>query len=685
MRHQSPSSWRAGARNTSPVHHAVPHFCTRQSATPMKNLFGDAPSEGTSNSPLVSYHSPQLSPRKLNIVGKSQSSVRRSVPVQPAGVRSTVTEPVSTQHAGVHSGVGPPKQAEQLVPEPEVQCLLRPGMRTSVGGYSLVVGDCLGEGAYASVWSARVEGSPNDEVAIKEMLCGKGPGILTDATLERARFEARVMQQLSTCASEDTEMRTPRFFDHQIWPVGPCMPEAYVCRIVMERLPGSSLISWLAKRTTLCDAGNSRPGSSSSRDTVGDYCASFLRAAGCARAMLQQLGPTFQRMNEKVVFHRDVNARNIMVHYAGGEHPGLVGAAPADPEKLEFCVVDMGSSVDAAAWLEVGGRETWRTVQPTGDARYWGPASWLRFTGSANAIARDRLLWQYQHRLDVFALSICALECLTKLHTAQVPTTAELEKDGHTAKLVQSVQKFMAAWTEYWQVAVSSFETLARYSQLCCMGDIEGSGKIWQRLKNSDIPQGISERLQRLSASLLTLSRLCRTHRSGTCEQSDESRQWLLAGKALEVLRDMVDPKSMLHWEELCLLVDSAGEKPGWSPSWERQASEKPFQWDMVDSSPIDHEAAAGLDVAKVEPSDSASVFSVASPHDVTVPQTIIHTFAALSTKQAPTCTTGETCAFSPVVSSTKATDDTQEERAATCLTSCSLVRTSLAPPASLL
>ena len=54
---------------------------------------------------------------------------------------------------------------------------------------------------------------------------------------------------------------------------------------------------------------------------------------------------------------------------------------------------------------------SWSSENPTGDARYWGPASWVRFLHGPD-VMEGGLRRQYSHGLDGFALAICSLEAM---------------------------------------------------------------------------------------------------------------------------------------------------------------------------------------------------------------------------------------------------------------------------------
>jgi len=445
----------------------------------------------------------------------------------------------------------------------------------NVGRHQFLLNEAIGEGAYACVWSATPMGVPwNEEVAIKEMRCGQGPGILPDATVQRARFEIQVMQKLTDAEGE--EVCAPRLIDHQFWQLGPTTPGAFLCRVAMTRRRGVSLISWLEERVARFWQSPSRSPRSSSSDSqsrLNTYCTSYLHATRAARAMLVQLSPTFRRLNDGIAFHRDVNARNLLVFLPDtADEEVAPGAAPTNDSLLEFSLVDFGSSTDARAWLGVG-QGSWAAENPTGDARYWGPASWARFLGGADCLSRDpALVRQYSRRLDVFALAACSLEVIAKLHTAECPqeVAAAVNSKGGTpqsqskqAALAQGMLRAQSTWSAYWSVAVSSFERLAEYSRLVCCGDQQGASQSWQDLVRGGIPKLLQGKLHAHCDDLVSLAELCR-HYSRSFDGSDSVSQqaWVQAADTLQALRDMLHESSTMEWQELHTLLTGVSLRP---------------------------------------------------------------------------------------------------------------------------
>ncbi|CAJ1455709.1 unnamed protein product [Effrenium voratum] len=342
-------------------------------------------------------------------------------------------------------------QPPQL-PAPSEPLPLKEGQSVTVGKMQLQVREAIGSGAYAQVWAATTE--DGREVAVKEMRCGVGAGILPDASVQRAVHEVKVMRLLTEAC--EGELRVPKLLQHQFWDLSPAEPGAYVLRVAMLRRQGRAVIDFLQEREMSAELA-----------AMG-YCSSFLSAAGAARELLHQLSPTFAKLN-RIAMHRDVNARNILVSCLDPPE------ALVTPSKLEFTLLDFGSSVDFHTWSSGVGEGSWMVENPTGDARYWGPASWLRFLQGPQAL-QGGLQKQYSHGLDAFALAICSLEVLSKLHLGVFP---QVRMDDPKAGLLESIEHFQNAWSRYWNFAVTCFSRLAEYSQLVCLGD-QKAAELWQ-------------------------------------------------------------------------------------------------------------------------------------------------------------------------------------------------------------
>ena len=236
--------------------------------------------------------------------------------------RSASSGPPAVRAASRTASVVPPRQPPVTQPlNLAVPPPLAVGETIAIGPHSFVLSGVLGEGTYAKVWSAQPatatgclpppqEGEiEEDKVAVKEMRCGRGPGILPDATLQRALFEVQVMKRLTAAG----KVAAPEVLSHQVWPLGTSVPGgAFLCRVAMTRRRGRPLGEWLearAGRNAHAESPWQSRGCACNGPAVAAHCGSFLTAVGVARRMLEQLAPTFGRLNGEIALHRDVNAR----------------------------------------------------------------------------------------------------------------------------------------------------------------------------------------------------------------------------------------------------------------------------------------------------------------------------------------------------------------------------------------
>ncbi|CAJ1382501.1 unnamed protein product [Effrenium voratum] len=134
-------------------------------------------------------------------------------------------------------------QPPQL-PAPSEPLPLKEGQSVTVGKMQLQVREAIGSGAYAQVWAATTE--DGREVAVKEMRCGVGAGILPDASVQRAVHEVKVMRLLTEAC--EGELRVPKLLQHQFWDLSPAEPGAYVLRVAMLRRQGRAVIDFLQER-----------------------------------------------------------------------------------------------------------------------------------------------------------------------------------------------------------------------------------------------------------------------------------------------------------------------------------------------------------------------------------------------------------------------------------------------------
>eukprot|EP00930_Biecheleria_cincta_P046396 TRINITY_DN31997_c0_g1_i1.p1 TRINITY_DN31997_c0_g1~~TRINITY_DN31997_c0_g1_i1.p1 ORF type:complete len:962 (-),score=135.48 TRINITY_DN31997_c0_g1_i1:177-3035(-) len=510
----------------------------------------------------------------------SPSAPRRASPlgIRPSGGGMMPTVVSSSQMLHSLQASMPQSMPRVLPPAEQLPSAGPPqpfneGEVTMIGRLRLRMMKAIGEGAYARVFAGRTEGYLEGvEVAVKEMRCGQGAGILPDASLQRARFEVKVMQLMSDHSLSQKgrreEIHVPRLLDYQFWDLAPAEPGAFLCRVAMTRQRGQALVSWLHDRAGKLPSPQRPPAEPAS------YSISFLHAASAAREMLVQLAPTFAKLNGSIAIHRDVNARNILVFSPSDSDSYQLspGSAPCDSSSLEFTLLDFGSSIDVQDWTSDGGEGSWVVENPTGDARYWGPASWLRFLHGAESLAQEEAMKrQYARRLDVFALAICSLELIAKLHTEELPKTDILScSQDSQADLVAGIARLQSSWANYWELAIGSFGKLADYSQLVCMGEQMQSNEVWQELLKRDIPILLRGRLHELCDDLLSLANLCRRNcQRGPLRSWDEATEgdaWAEIGEALEAIRDMAHEDSSLECKDLSVRL-CRRELPNTSPA----------------------------------------------------------------------------------------------------------------------
>eukprot|EP00927_Polykrikos_kofoidii_P044189 TRINITY_DN38224_c0_g1_i1.p1 TRINITY_DN38224_c0_g1~~TRINITY_DN38224_c0_g1_i1.p1 ORF type:complete len:911 (-),score=131.35 TRINITY_DN38224_c0_g1_i1:137-2869(-) len=526
----------------------------------------------------------------------------------------------------------PSQTAATTVIGTDVPSPLVSGEVTTIGRRRFRIGGIVGEGAYAQVYAAQIVGDRHEgeNVAVKELQCGEGPGILPDASLQRAMFEVQVMQKLGEfvpeagspsrgrrCASDganaEEEIRAPRVLEHQFWRLTPAVPSsqegsgdgstsssggAFLCRVAMTRLPGKSLALWLEERDNLVGA-DVDIAAAQSRDGTVLYCACFLNAALFARELLTQLGPTMARLNGGIAYHRDVNARNLLVHVRG-DNPSRSSTKaalrrPPNASQLEFSLVDFGSSVDAKSWLAPSDTPgSWEVEHPTGDARYWGPASWLGFLFGSEALAQEpKLQRAYTRRLDLLALALCALEALMRLHIVDFSvSTPETRATSFFTRLATQLQRLHESWSVYYDMAIRSFTRLSEYSRTSCFGDQTRAWEIWQELVSSNIPHLLMDKFAALREELTLSAELLKTAQpdaaqalralavrgaadvdedecryfaelagmSGSCAEvvdgvgpscRGSGNVFMEVGRVLEVLREAIDENSYMEWVEL--------------------------------------------------------------------------------------------------------------------------------------
>jgi len=409
----------------SPPRH-VPLPCTREgrssSACSRSRVLQSAPRQSSA----VIQLSPQVSPCPPHRAVKSLSS-------SVSGCLTETLQRASTQDTQ------PPMQ-RQLSPvqavivteaPPDQQgAELAPGATVLIGEVSFEVVSPIGEGTFGVVWGARCQDGSN--VAIKEIYCN------SQNELSDAVYEGQILQALGKTQKDSGPevARVPLFVACSAERVA---PEEWRMRLAMTHIPGESLNRFLERRKT-----------------EGKPWERFREAGRFAQALIDQLGPAFARISE-LVYHRDVNPRNILVEERLSPGGG--------PSELRYGLIDFGLAVDAAHW-RLGAAQgalgeavvgAWQVFGVGGDCRYWPVSAWLMLERGPRALcARPQLSLEYKMHLDLHALGVTALQVLADL--SPEPPLQDAESSGNPA-LDEACAKLWVlcdAWERYW-ADVSAF------------------------------------------------------------------------------------------------------------------------------------------------------------------------------------------------------------------------------------
>lgn len=226
-------------------------------------------------------------------------------------------------------------------------------------------------------------------------------------------FEVNLLKQMSQSRPGQDALHVPQYLAHQ---VDQQSNGQWRMRLAMSRVPGLPVQGFLEKPQLPVDGPKA-----------------IARGAHLARALLKQIAPALNRLSQ-VAFHRDVNARNILI--SDGATQGDLDPRGAW-EKPQFYLIDFGLAVDSRSW-----QDKWMTNDVGGDCRYWGPSVWFQSLYGPNAmLQRKDLVNGYVRRLDIFCLGVCALELLC------VPALSCTDRG--VASLRGSWQRLLDAWKRY--------------------------------------------------------------------------------------------------------------------------------------------------------------------------------------------------------------------------------------------
>jgi hypothetical protein len=314
-------------------------------------------------------------------------------------------------------------------------------MRTLViQGVSYRIEKELGKGSFGVVYSGY---DPEDKrVAMKDITCR------SQKDLDQAVFEFVVMRKIQQ--NEDFTSHSPRRrragSAHEPVAALHCpkflgmetIQERGVHKVlgVMEKVEGDPVDAFEAKWSKKMSMEN---------------------ACGIAKAMIEQLTPTFDRVAD-IAVHRDVNAHNILVNMPDG------------PESARFTLIDFGLAVDAREWQ----RGKWKTHDIGGDCRYWPTSAWMQFIYGYKYLdgqdGNGNFKNHYVYMLDVHSLALTALQFIIEVAdpATTTPSTKALEP----------------AWKTYWDAATNFWKQV--YAVFSKGGD-------WNKMKRDFMQKQVQE------------------------------------------------------------------------------------------------------------------------------------------------------------------------------------------------
>ncbi|CAJ1379807.1 unnamed protein product [Effrenium voratum] len=259
-------------------------------------------------------------------------------------------------------------------------------------------------------------------------------------------------------------------------------------------------------------------------------------SAESARALVEQLAPTMAAI-ANVMYHRDVNAHNILAHVAPGG-------------QLSFGLVDFGLAVDASTWMDPsplnpGGKSEWEFLDVGGDCRYWPVSAWRQFEAGCRALVEEEpLCTEYQTHLDLQGLGLTAVQVLVCL----------LPK--RHAELVLELRLLQEAWQKYWEEASCYWAALLETFR---------HGGDWVVLKQEFVARGVHKIIaSRLEALRETLGQcLCAAAAANlgggdTWPRGSAGLFW-----ALLAMVSSGESMGAASWQDVCMRLRGAGPEEG--------------------------------------------------------------------------------------------------------------------------
>jgi serine/threonine protein kinase len=343
-------------------------------------------------------------------------------------------------------------------------------MRVQIAGHDFYVRQALGVGSFGAVWAADWHsGSGDNGAAIKDILCQSGAEMKT--AMREAEFIRAIADVSCTNGTALTPPRhaprlalVPRVLAVDAQPEVSSGSSEWRVRLAMTKVPGKALDKFLEEQ----------------RAPDMEVNKSLACACRFVRELITQVGGRLEEIEHRGVFHRDAQARNILVHETS--------ACPT------FSLVDFGLAVDATGWRGGG----WKSQPIAGDCRYWPTSAWVVY-GYGNCEGTGASLGhEYETCLDLHSLGLTAIQSFVAL----LPTSV----DAPSQEVVQGFQVLQAAWAKYWCDSLRIWRRVVGAFQ---KRDKSGMDALRKQLREERVEGSVRQNISLLKMCLIELKEVC--------------------------------------------------------------------------------------------------------------------------------------------------------------------------------
>lgn len=310
-----------------------------------------------------------------------------------------------------------------------------------VGGHIFTINRELGRGNFGVVFEATVRGDSGQvTVAIKRSKISSNSEFDFSSEQQVRQFltECAVLQRLGEKLPQHCPSRIPKYLAHAAQPS--------MITLAMTKASGHPLDAWLYGMEKGEVVAVTPEDYIRCSFPCGHRCYNLLLdfegACHMVARLVAQLAPVFSAL-QGIAFHRDISAHNILIDDA----PCPLGGSP------NFTLIDFGFAVDTQEWLQ-----GWRTLDVSGDPRYWSAAHWVKLFFSPDVLEQNYPAFArlFRDRLDQYSFGIVALEFLFGLWR-------DPSSDEAPNKAWQAVAHARAAWQNYWWHALSCRQAVVKH------------------------------------------------------------------------------------------------------------------------------------------------------------------------------------------------------------------------------